>query len=39
MELQRLAARLGFDLTAEIARKVEVNRGRGHLHNKVRSLG
>jgi hypothetical protein len=39
LELYRMSDRMGFDLTAEIRRKVEINRGRGALHGKVRSLG
>jgi hypothetical protein len=39
LELYRVSDRMGFDLSAEIARKVEINRGRGALHGKKRSLG
>jgi NTP pyrophosphatase (non-canonical NTP hydrolase) len=39
LELWRLADRLGIDLETELMKKCEKNRGRGHLHGKVRAEG
>jgi hypothetical protein len=39
LELWRLADSLGLDLDWSIEQKLEKNKGRGHLHGKVRSEG
>lgn len=39
LELYRVSDRMGFDLTAEILRKLEVNKTRPPLHGNRRSLG
>lgn len=39
LELYRVSDRMGFDLTVEILRKLEVNKGRPPLHGNRRSLG